>query len=389
MRIEEVRKGDLAERLRERHSEIEQTVLTRIYSVADPGGVRDPDYVTGLRTAVSAAIAYGIAALEDGGDRPAPVPVELLAQARRAAGSGVPIDAVLRRYVAGHALLGEFIIQEAEGAGGGRGPRLQEALRLEAASLDHLIGAVVAEYRSETESKARSSHQRRRERVRKLLAGELADAEELDYDLDAWHLGLIAAGPGSEQAIRDLAAGLDRRALLVRHRVETQWAWLGGARELTAAQLESLAGWGWPQEVRVAIGEPARGLPGWRLTHRQAAAALPIAERGATHPVRYADVALLASLVQDEILADSLRQLYLAPLESAPDGGAVLRQTLRAYFAAGRNLTSAAAALVVDRRTVASRLRVVEECVGRTLEECAVDLQMALRLDELSDRSGS
>jgi hypothetical protein len=387
MRIEEIRRG-LAERLHERSPEIEQTVLARIGSLADPGEVRDPDYVTGLRSAVAAAIAYGIAALEDGGDRPAPVPVELLAQARRAASSGVPIDTVLRRYVAGHALLDEFIVQEVERAGRARGARLQDALKLEAATLDHLIGAVVDEYRSETEAKGRSSHQRRRERVRKLLAGELAGADELDYDLDAWHIGVIAAGPGSERAIRDLAAALDRRTLLVRHGAETPWAWLGGARELDLNQLESLAGWSWPQEVRVAIGEPARGLPGWRLTHRQAAAALPIAERGPEHHVRYADVALLASLVQDEVLTGSLRHLYLTPLAGAPDGGAVLRQTLRAYFAAGRNLTSAAAALAIHRRTVANRLRVVEECVGRTLDECAVDLQMALRLEGLGEPGG-
>jgi len=388
MRIEEIRRG-LAERLNERRAEIEQTVLTRVHSVSDPDEVRDPDYVTGLRAAVSAAVAYGITALESGDGRPAPVPVELLAQARRAASGGIPIDTVLRRYLAGHALLDEFIVQEAaRGSGEPAGARLQDALKAEAASFDHLIDAVVAEYRSETEAKARSLHQRRRDRVRKLLAGELSDAEEFDYDLDGSHLGLIATGPEAEQAIKELAAALDRRLVLVRHGAETPWAWLGGARELTPDQLETLAAWSWPKELRVAIGEPARGLPGWRLTHRQAAAALPIAQRGRRPQVRYAEVALLASLVQDEVLSGSLRQLYLRPLASAPDGGVLLRETLRAYFAAGRNLTSAAAALAVHRRTVANRLRVVEECVGRSLDDCAVDLQMALRLDGLSEHGG-
>jgi DNA-binding PucR family transcriptional regulator len=60
-----------------------------------------------------------------------------------------------------------------------------------------------------------------------------------------------------------------------------------------------------------------------------------------------------------------------------------LRQTLRAYFECERNITSAAAALAVDRGTVANRLRVVEEQVGRSLNDCAVDLQLALGLDEL------
>jgi len=388
MRIEEIRRG-LAERLNERRAEIEQTVLTRVHSVSDPDEVRDPDYVTGLRAAVSAAVGYGIAALESEDGRPAPIPVELLAQARRAASGGIPIDTVLRRYLAGHALLDEFIVQEVEReTGEAAGAPLQEALKAEAASFDHLIDAVIAEYRTETEAKARSLHQRRRDRVRKLLAGELSDAEELDYDLDGFHLGLIATGPEAEPVLKDLATALDRRLLIVRHGAETPWAWLGGGRELSPEQLEALAAWSWPKDLRVAIGEPARGLPGWRLTHRQAAAALPIAQRGARHQVRYAEVALLASLVQDEVLAGSLRQLYLRPLASAPEGGALLRETLRAYFAAGRNLTSAAAALAIDRRTVAKRLRAAEECVGRPLDDCAVDLQMALRLDGLSEDSG-
>src|SRR6478672_2991850 len=286
MRIEEIRRGDLAERLGERRGESEQTILARVSSVSDPEEVRDPEYVTGLRAAVSAALAYAIAALGSDAPRPAPVPVELLAQARRAAAAGIPVDTVLRRYVAGHAVLAEFVVQEAEAAGGARGACLQEALRSAAASLGHLIGVVAAEYRSESEAKARSLHQRRRERVHKLLAGELSDGGELDYDLEGHHLGLVATGPGSEQALRELAAGLDRHPLIVRHRIETAWAWLGGARELTPGQLESLDTWSWPEGVRVAIGEPGRELAGWRLTHRQAAAALPVAERGSKRQVR-------------------------------------------------------------------------------------------------------
>jgi hypothetical protein len=346
--------------------------------------VADPDYALGLRSAVSAAVAYGIAALENGAGRPAPVPAELLSQARRAAHSGVPLDTVLRRYVAGHALLGEFIVQEAGGPGRALSICLQEALRAEAANLDHLIGVVAAEYRCEIEARARSLHQRRDERVRRLVAGELSDAGDLGYDLDAWHIGVIAAGTGAERATRDLAAALDRRPLLVRHGEETLWAWLGGAREANPHDLESLAAWNWPEQLRVAIGEPAQGLPGWRLTHRQAAAALPIAQRGHSPHVRYADVALLASALQDEVLSASLRDLYLAPLAADRDGGATLRQTLHAYFSSGRNITSTAEIVGVTRKTAAVRLRAIEERLGRTIDTCAAEIETALRLQEMS-----
>jgi sugar diacid utilization regulator len=237
------------------------------------------------------------------------------------------------------------------------------------------------------EAKTVSRHRRRGERVRKLLDGEMSDASGLEYDLDGWHVGVIATGAGAERELKAAAGTLDRRILFVQHGAEVAWVWLGGTREPTEQQLETLARWNWPSKICLAIGEPGRGLPGWRLTHRQAAAALPIAQSGSRRHVRYATVAMLASVLQDEVLANSLRDLYLTPLASAPDGGIVLRQTLRAYFATGRNTTSAAAALAVDRRTVANRLRVVEEHLNRSLDDCAVDLQMALRLDQLKGNS--
>jgi DNA-binding PucR family transcriptional regulator len=137
-----------------------------------------------------------------------------------------------------------------------------------------------------------------------------------------------------------------------------------------------------PDGVFVTVGEPGEGLAGWRLSHRQAKAAMPIAERRGQAVLSYADVAVLASIARDDLLAASLRQLYLAPLETARDGGKVARETLRAYFTAERNISSTAAALGVDRRTVSNRIRAIEELLGRTLKSSATDLETALRLDE-------
>jgi DNA-binding PucR family transcriptional regulator len=134
--------------------------------------------------------------------------------------------------------------------------------------------------------------------------------------------------------------------------------------------------------VFVTVGEPGEGLSGWRLSHRQAKAALPIAERRGQAILRYADVALLASILRDDLVATSLHQLYLAPLERARDGGKVARETLRAYFAAEQNISSTAAALGVDRRTVTNRIRSIEELLGHPLQASATDLEIALRLDD-------
>ena len=163
------------------------------------------------------------------------------------------------------------------------------------------------------------------------------------------------------------------------------WAWLGGAQPLSSRRAsEALAG-RWPEGALLALGEPGEGPDGWRLTHRQARAAFGVAQRKTEGPVRYADVALLVSVLQDDLLATSLRSLYLEPLAVGRDGGARLRETLRAYFAAGRNVSSAAAALGVTRRTVTNRLHAVEELLGCPFSAVGVQLDLALDLEELED----
>jgi PucR-like helix-turn-helix protein/diguanylate cyclase with GGDEF domain len=368
--------------LGERKPEIEREILSGVYAVADPAEAADSTYVAGLREAVSIAIDYALEAIERGeGDVPS-VPPELLAQARLAARSEVPLDTVLRRYFAGFALLGDFLIQEAQD-GRFAGTTLQRLMAGLSAILDRLVAAVSDEHARAGGGMSGSLEERKASHVRRLLAGEFLDAAELAYDFDAHHLGLIAQGEGAPEALRELATALGKRLLSVPAREQVQWGWLGSTGQTDPEQLRELAKRSLPADLRLAIGEPGEGMEGWRLTHRQARAALPIALRGPERLVRYAEVALLASISTDELLVRSLRQIYLEPLEAERDGGEVLRGTLRAYFAAERNVSSAAAALGVSRNTITNRLRAVDDLLGRPLGRCAVEVDAALRLEEM------
>lgn len=229
-----------------------------------------------------------------------------------------------------------------------------------------------------------SVEQRRIEHVKRQLAGESVDASRFAYAFECWHVGAVASGAEAPSATKALADMLGCRHLLVRHDDGLVWAWFGHRARPDLWRLDRLAETRWPAGVCLAIGEAAHGIGGWRRTHRQARAAFLIAQRTPGRPIRYADVALLASMVQDDLLAVSLHDLYLAPLEDGRGGGVTLRQTLRAYFAAGRNGASAAAALNVSRQTITNRLQVVEARVGRPLVECAPAMEAALRLDELA-----
>jgi hypothetical protein len=383
IRIEQVRVGTVG-RLRNRRTEIQQAVLARIYAVADSGQTSNPEYVEGLRETVSAGLDYAIEALDRSPGDPAPTPSLLLNQARLAARHGVELATVLRRYLAGHTLLADFLIEEFERDGLLDAASLKRLLRTQSALLDGLLEAVSDEYVREKQTRPATARQRRAQRVERLLAGELVDNSDLDYDFDSWHLGFVAKGAGAEVAVDRLLEKVGCRRLLIA-REDVVWVWAGERRRVDADILERNLPADWPTAVVLAVGEPAEGLSGWRLTHRQAQAALPVAKARGEAITRYADAALLASTLQDDLLATSLRRLYLDPLSIEKDGGAVSRKTLRAYFAAQQNVSSAAAALGVNRNTVASRLRHVEEKLGRCLGSCSSELLAALQLEELAE----
>lgn len=390
MRVEEVQSG-LVARLRARRSEIEQAALTRVQAFSDPNEAVDPEYTAGLKEAVRSAIGFGIEALGRGEGRPTPIPTLLLSQARLAARNRVSLDTVLRRYFAGYALLGDFVIEEAERIGPMRGTSLKRLLRSQAALLDRLLAGVSEEYCREQRGLLGSAGQRRVDHVKRLLAGELLDTSELAYDFEGFHLGVIVSGSDAAESMEALVKSLDCRLLLIHPEVSTVWAWLGSRRKLASERFKDLATRQIGSGLAIAIGEPGEGAAGWRLTHRQARAALPVGLRGAESVVRYAEVAMVASMLDDDLLVTSLRQLYLAPLAAERDGGAIARNTLEAYFAAERNTSSAAAMLGISRQAVGSRLRTIEDRIGRPLSACATEIEAVLRLrvyEPSSDRPG-
>lgn len=382
--IAEQARTELSCRLAARRPEIEDVLLTRIYAISDPTETKDPEYAEGLRAALAAALDYGLIAIELGDNPIPPPPPVLLMQARLAARAGVGLDTVVRRYFAGYALLGDFLIGEAE-RGGLRGAALQRLLRTQATLFDRLLAAVGEEHSREAEGRMETTEERRAEQVDRLLAGELLDPSAFSYDFGGVHVGLVARGPSLSEAVRELSTRLDLRLLLVRRDVNTVWAWMGGRHGVDLDELGRVSAAALPSQIVLAVGEPANYLAGWRLSHRQAKAAFSVAVRSSQAIVRYRDVALLASTLQDDLLATSLRRMYIAPLGGGHDGGMALRETLRAYFAAERNASSAAAALGVTRQAVAKRLRVAEGKLGRPLGVCETELDAALRLDALED----
>jgi PucR-like helix-turn-helix protein/diguanylate cyclase with GGDEF domain len=369
-------------RLEPRRREIEDAALSQLCAnPGSPGG----EPTDGLRRAVSAGVEFGFAGIQRGGAGAGPVPPALLAEARQAARLGQPLDALLSRFLASYALLNDFVLEAAVECGPSPGSALRPTLGALAELLERVLVAVVGAYIREDHEWRRPSERRLIKSVRSLLAGERDDASELRYELDEWHVGAVARGEDATSALQELPGAIDRQLLLVRPEGRVTWSWFGGRQKIGVEEMAARISSHLLTDGLVALGEPAHGVEGWRLTHHQAIAAFAIAERGQAGVTRYADVALLASASEDRLLAHSLRQLYLAPLATGRNGGAVLRETLRAYFAAGRNVSSAASALGVSRQTVGNRLRTIEEMLGRTLESCAPEIELALRLEAVKE----
>lgn len=384
-------RAELRARLEARRPEIEEAALTRVRAIADPAEVSDPAYAEGLRRALPAAVRFGLETVDSTDGYGPPIPVDLFAQARLAARSGISLDTVLRRYLAGYSLIGFYLIEEAVKDGLMNGAELQRLTAGQAGRFDRLLAAVAEEHARESDAAAPAGGERRHaERIERMLAGEPVDVTGIAYDFEGWHVGLAGAGAGAEGTIRELAADLSCSFLCIPGGDRTTLAWLGSRRRLDPADLlrtlESGLDGSTPPGGRpphtIALGEPAESISGWRLTHRQAVAALPVARHRPARAARYGDAALLAAVLQDDLAAVSLRRLYLAPLEQERDRGAELRRTLRAYFSTGRNVTSTAATLGVGRNTVTRRLAAIERRIGRTVDACAHDLEVALGMPD-------
>lgn len=145
-------RAGVVERLQARRLEIEEAIFARVSDgVFDPAG-RDAEYMAGLRTTVAAVVGYGLTGIEQGGISSAKIPSAAATQARLAARAGVGLDTVLRRYVAGYAILEDFVVREADHSDlVGQRTAVRHVLEASASLLDRLIPSITSAYMRELE----------------------------------------------------------------------------------------------------------------------------------------------------------------------------------------------------------------------------------------------
>ena len=135
--------------------------------------------------------------------------------------------------------------------------------------------------------------------------------------------------------------------------------------------------------VRVALGEPGAGLPGFRRSRIEAGHARRVATLAARPPgtiTRYGRVALSAMATVDPEQAQVFVERQLGELAADEDVARRLAATLATYLDENASRSRTARRLGIHENTVSYRVRQVEELLGRSVHEQALDLRVALAI---------
>jgi DNA-binding PucR family transcriptional regulator len=381
---------ELAESLASEIDDLVDLMLPRMREeVPDYDVESSPELRDAERASIIGNIRMALRVL--GGDRrlPESPAYEAIEEARVAARARVPLESLLHTYRVGHAVVWERAldhVQQMRLDEQSRHAVLQIGSRSMFTYVDAIAAAVTKEYTRERDTLMRSSIQRRVQLVREVLAGAPIGAAELGYDLDAEHIAAVVKGPGAEAYLHEVEHQTGRSLLTVAVSDNSVWGWLGSQAPFDGTQRKRLAAIIPSADTRAAIGEPGWGADGFRRSHAEALAAHRVAER-LQHPVtRYDDVVLEATLLADERAARRMIERELAEINGIDDRSCKLRSTLEAYLSTGSNASAAAAILNVSDRTVAYRIRTIEELLGRTVVTRSAELSAALRLRRLFGR---
>jgi DNA-binding PucR family transcriptional regulator len=314
----------------------------------------------------------------------------------------VSVHAVVRGYRVGHGGFLDTCLDEVARQVGD--PALLSAVnqRLLAVSFRYIDGVsehVITAYQQERErwlllrSAARAGH------VRQLLGDQRADVSDAEaavgYRLRRNHLGLVgwvreatSDGAALERLERVTQAvgrrlGCVARPLFVPCDQSVAWSWLPlpGLEEIPWEAVRDVVG-SEDATARVAAGDPAEGMEGFRQTHQQALRARDVADLavpGAQVTV-FADVGPVALLLADFAAARGWVWQVLGALAADDEPDATLRETLRVFLSTGGSYTATAGLLALHRNTVQYRVRKARDVLGYPLDRRRLDVELALRV---------
>jgi DNA-binding PucR family transcriptional regulator len=328
-----------------------------------------------------------------------------LAYAQDGAQHGIPLTVLLRSYRLAHAATSQhlhtILANHAADA-----DELNIATELCSAWMfayvDTALCLVEEVYVTERERWMRSAAAIQAETISIILAGEPIDTDvasrRLRHDVGRVHIGAIAWLDTHEEgrhtlvlleaAIRDIAAAIGNQKPFVQPLgTLSVAAWISTSSPVPSRVLDELRfRSATAPGVRIAIGEPARGVAGFRASHFEAVDAQRIARLAGRREgsiTRYRDIALRSLATANIDQARTFVASELGALASRDDTTRRLAATVRAYLDENGSRGRTAKRLSIHENTVTYRLRQAEELLGRSVEKRTLELRVALTLADL------
>ncbi|AHC24475.1 MULTISPECIES: PucR family transcriptional regulator [Mycobacteriaceae] len=343
--------------------------------------------------AVALGVLYALAVDDDVSSAQMP---EVLAGPMEVVVRGIGIEHMLRSIHLAHSTAVSVLLDAAE-AVIPEDRRFTEMRRINQALfgvVEILTKQMADEYARAHEAWLTSSVALRMEVVEDLLQGKPVStnraARVLGYDLNRWHLAVIAwTGPTApaephhlnSAATEALSAAGCTALLILPLGAQRVWAWGSRTSEpLEAHEPERPLAPG----VHLAVGTPGAGVDGFRRSHQRAAEAVRVGAQSA-RDVRwfaYADLDIVAMLSADMSDARDFVTRELGELAGTAEPVMVVRQTLKRYLDRDRSLAGTAADLQVARNTVAYRVQRAEQLRGHPIAFRRLQLHAALTLAE-------
>jgi len=263
------------------------------------------------------------------------------------------------------------------------------------AYIDSISEEIISVYQEEREGWLTDQQVLRADLLRQVIAGQAIDfgpAEKtLGYTLRQWHLAAVIWTVENhdvelsriERDVVRLAhhLGCGGRPLVFAQDRSSAWAWFPfGPREpdqiLFASAVEELV-----IPLRFALGDPSRDVAGFQLTLHQAQRAHDVAcLAGLFAPavLAYPEVSAVSLLTTDLPSTREWVGTTLGSLAIDDENHALLRETLRVFFAHGSSYTAAATQLMMHKNSVKYRVEKASQERGRPIIHDRMDVELAL-----------
>ena len=365
----------------------------------------DAQFAEGQPAGIESSIRQLARTIQDGTDpRGVDLPDETIALGRARVQQRVPLAYLIRSYRLAQDTVWEWLFGRIT-VSASNATEQAAALRLATSWLFAYIDSALARaeqvYEGEREAWLRSAAAARTSAIDDVVTGRERDAQragkKLRYDLNRNHVAVVmwlesAPEDGdSQQVLADACARLASAASAETTLSQpggplSMSGWLSRRDPFDPASLEVTAvlrSASLPTGVRVAFGEPAWGVKGFRGSHLEATHARRVAALSRAHGdtlTRYRDVAVAAVASVDRDQAAAFVTRVLGPLADDDEATYRVAMTLAVYLQENRSPARAAQRLTVHPNTVSYRVNQAESILGRSVDTDAFEVSVALAL---------